>query len=152
MTPDTGFIAGSALVAAFINEHEDAILRGEYLVPLRFEGQPFLGGSSFNELEVWNAPGIQNPEARHAFALNACNGCHSAETLTGFLHIGPRDVGASAPLSRFLLGMAIPDPVTGEVRVLNDLQRRKEDLEHLACDCDGDSECTFVRRAYSRAH
>jgi hypothetical protein len=103
-----------------------------------FEGFPFQAGSSFNVLEAWRAPGIANPEARHLFSLGTCNGCHGfGETGTEFLHVSPRAPGAPSGLSGFLRGLALADPVTGEIRTFNDLQRRKLDLERLVCACAG---------------
>src|SRR4029078_3313799 len=52
-------------------------------------------------------------EARHLFSLNTCNACHAAETATDFFHVGPRDVGQPAPLSRLLTregGFEVEDP------------------------------------------
>ena len=87
----------------------------------------------FNDLTSWCAPGITNPEARHKFALNTCNGCHSSqETNTAFLMVFPRAPGQEARLSPFLTGTTTFDPVTGP-RVLNDLRRRNLDMRQFAC-------------------
>jgi hypothetical protein len=138
LTPDIGFQVGSPLFADFVNENEQAILADRYVVPPAFEGMPFQAGSSFNVLEAWRAPGIANPEARHLFSLGTCNGCHGmGETGTEFLHVSPRAPGAPSGLSGFLKGLAVADPVTGEIRTFNDLQRRKADLEQLVCACTG---------------
>jgi hypothetical protein len=133
-TPDTGFlVAGSPVVADFVNQADEAILAGTFTVPPSFEGAPFLGGSSFNLLEAWNAPGIVDPEARHLFSLATCNGCHGDETGSEFLQIFPRPAGAAARISGFLRGIAVSDPFTGAFRTFADLQRRKADLEGLVC-------------------
>jgi hypothetical protein len=42
------------------------------------------------------------PIERHHFGFNTCNGCHSLEINTPFLHVGVRPVGSPAPLSPFL--------------------------------------------------
>lgn len=135
LTPDNGFISGSALVADYVNQNESAVLSEKHDVPPLFEGQPFLGGSSFNDLNSpWTAPGIRDNEARHKFGLNTCNGCHSlVEANTGFLHVSPRDLGQVAALSPFMQGTILADPVTGASRALNDLQRRNDDLHALVC-------------------
>ncbi|WP_437964384.1 LamG domain-containing protein [Sorangium sp. So ce260] len=134
LTPDISF-DGSATLADFVNQNEAAIVAEQHTVPDTFQGSPFLGGSSFNNLTAWTAPGILNNEARHKFSLNTCNGCHgSAETGTGFLHVNPRTLGGEASLSGFMTGINIPDPVTGEPRTLNDLGRRNADLRALVCE------------------
>jgi hypothetical protein len=151
VTPDIGYL-GSPILADFVSRNERAILAGTFVVPLRFEGQPFRGGSAPNLLEPWTAPGIQSPEARRAFSLGTCSGCHSIpETGTEFVHVRPRDVGNTAVLSAFLSGAAVSDPVDGEFRTFNDLQRRKADLERLACRCSREP-CSDAWEGSHRAH
>jgi hypothetical protein len=134
LTPDIT-LDGSAALADFVNQNEAAIVAEQHTVPETFQGSPFLGGSSFNNLTAWTAPGILNNEARHKFSLNTCNGCHGAqETGTGFLHVNPRFPGNETSLSGFMTGVNIPDPVTGEPRNLNDLGRRNADLKALVCE------------------
>lgn len=106
-------------IADFINVKEADILAGRHIVP-----EKLLGGSSFAP-QLWNAPNIRNPEARHLFALQTCNGCHTDETGTVFLHVAPRAQGEAAFLSGFLTGTSVPDPITGTPRTFNDLERRK---------------------------
>jgi hypothetical protein len=138
LTPDTATIDGTQALADLVNQRAAAILRGTFQVPLRFEGAPFRGSSSINLLESWSSPGIRDPEARHAFAIATCNGCHSTpETGTNFLQVEPRAAGTASVISGFLQGMAVIDPFSGEARTFNDLGRRKTDLEHLVCGpCD----------------
>ena len=77
LTPDLGF-NNSATLASFINANEAAIIAETHTVPEQFQGAPFLGGAVFNDFGTPGArPGINNNEARHHFALNTCNGCHS---------------------------------------------------------------------------
>jgi hypothetical protein len=132
LSPDNSFDQTSTL-ADYVNANEAALLIERHDVPLQFAGAPFLGGSSFNDLSPWTAPGIVNNEARHKFSLNTCNGCHNQETGTGFLHIDPRFPGEEARLSGFMTGITVADPVSGEPRTLNDLRRRRLDLEFLVC-------------------
>jgi hypothetical protein len=94
---------------------------------------PFLAGAIFNDIDFWFAPNVANNEARHKLSLNTCNGCHGAETNTGFLHVFPRFPGEESFLSGFMTGTLVFDPVTSEPRQLDDLQRRKDDLEQLVC-------------------
>lgn len=123
------------LVADFINQNTDAILAGTHTVPQLFGGTRFRGGRVTNNIDFWNAPGIDNPEARHLFSLNTCNGCHGAETGTGFLHVNPRSQGQVASLSGFMTGIDITDPVDGTtVRHFDDLGRRAGDFETLLCE------------------
>jgi hypothetical protein len=138
LTPDLPF-NGTSTLADFINQNESVILQDRHTVPEVFQGAPFLAGSALNprdelrRLVRWEAAGIHNNEARHHFSLNTCNGCHGDETKTFFLHISPRDAGEPSGLSLFLTGTTVQDPVTGADRVLNDLQRRADDLSALVC-------------------
>lgn len=133
LTPDASFNFESEVLARFINANEATILTETHEVPARFEDMPFLGGAVFNNIDFWTAPGITNPEARHKFSLNTCNGCHGAETQTGFLHISPREAGRPSVLSGFLTGTTVFDPMTGEERPLNELARRRGLLEQVVC-------------------
>ncbi|WP_438022820.1 LamG domain-containing protein [Sorangium sp. So ce233] len=134
LTPDQSF-DGTPTLADFVNQNEADIIAERHTVPDMFQGAPFLGGSSFNNLTAWTAPGILNNEARHKFSLNTCNGCHgAAETGTPFLHVNPRFPGGETSLSGFMTGITISDPVTGELRTLNDLGRRNQDMVALVCE------------------
>jgi hypothetical protein len=104
-----------------------------HTIPETLNGAPFLGGSVFNDLIFWNAPGIIDPDARFHMSLNTCNGCHGPETNTGFLMISPRFPGSEAFLSGFITGTTVFDPFSGQVRTLNDLGRRRLDLTSLVC-------------------
>jgi Concanavalin A-like lectin/glucanases superfamily len=153
LTPDRGFDNGSTL-AAYITANEAAILAETHTVPAVFNGQPFQGGAVFNDLSTWFAPGVQ-PDTRHHFALNTCNGCHSSqETGTPFLQISPRFPGSEASLSGFLTGITIGDPVTGAPRTFNDLRRRNLDLKAIVC-ADPAARAivkTTLRKGISRVH
>jgi hypothetical protein len=131
-TPDASFNFGSAL-GRFINTNETSILAETHDVPLQFEGAAFQTGAVFNNIDFWSAPGIVNPEARHKFSLNTCNGCHGAETGTLFLHVNPRDPGQASMLSGFLTGISVFDPETRQERRLNELGRRRQLLERVVC-------------------
>ncbi len=132
LTPDIGFNFGTVL-GSFINANQTSIFAETHSVPLSFNGAPFSGGAVVNDLGTWFAPDV-DPQARHKFALNTCNGCHSStETNTGFLHIAPRFPGSEAGLSGFLTGTTVFDPVDGTPRTFNDLARRKADLTNIVC-------------------
>src|SRR5262249_14245687 len=132
-TPDFSFNNSEAL-GRFINQNEAAILSETHEAPMSFEDKPFQAASVFNNIDFWNAPGITNPEARHKFSLNTCNGCHGAETQTFFLHINPRAAGEASQLSGFLTGIDVSDPVTGAPRRLSELARRRGLIEALICN------------------
>jgi hypothetical protein len=132
LTPDGSFNFNPTL-ADFINANEAAIVAEEHVVPDSFQGVPFLGGSIFNNIDIWFAEGVFNNEARHKFSLNTCNGCHGGETQTSFLHVFPRFPGEESQLSGFMTGVDVFDPVTGEQRRLNDLGRRNADLKDIVC-------------------
>ncbi len=135
-TPDLGF-NGSQKFADFVNQNAAAILSeipgaNDGTVLSQFEGGPFLGGSVFNDLVEWSAPGIANDDARFHASLNTCNGCHGPESNTQFLQITPRFPGGEATLSPFLTGTTVTDPV-GQTRTLNDLGRRRTDFTAIVC-------------------
>jgi hypothetical protein len=134
LTPDNSLM-GSATLASFINQNEAAILTQTHDVPATFGGAPFLGAAVRNNIDFWDAPGINNAEARHLFSLNTCNGCHGREAGIGdFLQIHPRSAGSPATLSGFLTGTVVSDPVDpNQQRSFNDLGRRASDLTALVC-------------------
>lgn len=142
-TPDLSF-NNTQTLADLVNQNAaaiEAVVPGANgnTIPAQFEGQNFLGGSVFNDLIEWNAPGITDPNARFHQSLNTCNGCHGPETNTSFLMITPRFAGSQATLSPFLTGTTVFDQFSGQVRTLNDLQRRNADLTSLVCTGDGGS-------------
>ena len=88
-------------LASFVNANEAAIIAETHDVPEQFEGAPFLGGAVFNDrFTLWNAPGINNNEARHHFSLNTCNGCHSARDRASPSCRSPRASRAARPACR----------------------------------------------------
>ncbi len=116
----------------YVNANEDAILADDYLVPLAYPaGMKFrAGGLVYDSIGFWSAPAIATPEARHRFALNTCNGCHTKETDTEFSHVGRAGFGTTAPLSGFLTGVWAPDPDNATPdHHFDDLERRALDLE-----------------------
>jgi hypothetical protein len=148
LTPDRAFNNTDTL-ASFINANEAAIIADAHVVPDQFLGQAFRAGAIFNDLGSWLAPGIADNEARHHFALNTCNGCHSAqETGTFFLQIAGRFPGQESQLSGFLSGTSVFDPVTGQQRTFNDLGRRKADFDAIVCATGGAS----LRKGVDRMH
>lgn len=124
---------GSTALRDFINQNATAIVNNRHVVPLSFAGAPFRAAASQNNIDFWTAPGITNANARHVFSLNTCDGCHGAETATGFLQINPRVANQVSTLAGFLTGITVPDPVTGTNRTFNDLARRAADLRSLVC-------------------
>lgn len=132
-TPDIS-LQDSQAVADFVNQNESAVLAERHTVPDTFEGLSFLGGSAITPFGTfWPGTGISNNEARHKFSLNTCNGCHAGETNTVFLHVSPRAPGEQAPLSGFLTGEDVTDPVDGSSRTFSDLARRKADMAVVLC-------------------
>jgi hypothetical protein len=137
-TPDLQF-NGTQTFASFVNQNAtaiEAVVPGapSSTVPAQFAGASFLAGSIFNDGNLgWSAPGIADPEARFHASLNTCNGCHGAETNTGFLMVNPRFPGQEASLSGFLTGTTVFDRFSSQIRTLNDLSRRRVDLTGLVC-------------------
>lgn len=90
----------------WVLENQDAILAGTHVVPDLFPGTstPFLGGtapmpSGFSWLT--NSPSVP-PDVRAQFSLNTCNGCHSGDTRTNFLHVNPRKSESETEFSEFM--------------------------------------------------
>jgi hypothetical protein len=63
--------------------------------------------------------------------------------------VGPRSPNGLAPLSGFLTGATVVDPVTGVSRTFNDLERRSTDLKNLLCPV---SATQAVQQTISRVH
>jgi hypothetical protein len=112
-------------LADWVNDNADEVLNSTHTVP-----SDMLGPAAPVE-GLWLQDMDVDPQVRHTFALNTCSGCHQAETGTPFLHVGTRSAGLATPLSGFLVGTEISDPVSGEPRVFNDLERRMLDLCNL---------------------
>ena len=134
-TPDVSFNNSQAF-ADFVNQNAAALKAvvpgaGSNLVPAQFQEAPFLAGSAFNDFFRWSAPGILDLEARFHASINTCNGCHGPETNTNFQMIFPRFPGNG--VSQFLTGTNVFDPFTGQVRLLNDLARRRDDMTAVIC-------------------
>jgi hypothetical protein len=109
-------------MVTFINTNAAAIKKGSIVIPLTFQGAPFLGAKG----HVIGAPTGQPPnvfhwdgtdstspstfitdnDARFNFSLNTCSGCHSGEPQTGFTQVDPMFFGKEATLSGFLTGHA----------------------------------------------
>lgn len=67
-------------------------------IPVVFPG----GESTAPFLWDHSVAGTLLPIERHHFGFNTCNGCHTLETTTPFVHISPRPAGLPATLSPFL--------------------------------------------------
>lgn len=128
LTPDLSFNGGKQL-ASYLNEQGGRILTGKQQMPAAMlaPAAPVPNPQPV----VWNAPDLRLRQVRHSFALNTCNGCHLAETATPFVHVATRSVDEIAPLSAFMTGSTVRDPVTGEPHAFNDLDRRAKDLAKL---------------------
>ena len=138
-----GALNGSNDLALWMQRNTAAILAGTYVVPDLFPAGQGYGSTNFRGSHSLNAVSntfwkggtrfAVDPEARHQFSKNTCSGCHSRETGTGFFHVHGRDVGSESRLSPFLEGdgqggeFCTPDPVTGQSRCFNELQKRVSD-------------------------
>jgi hypothetical protein len=145
-TPDYSFNQAApnpgvdnSFLVSWINQNAVDIEDNVDTVPTNLSGWlshvPFLGGSAFNTGQTgfstgasqvfWNAivntPAINLEAARNQFSLNTCNGCHGAETQTGFLHVFDKLDGSEASLSEFLTGINVTNPfiVTVPLMVAN---------------------------------
>lgn len=90
---DAYLVANAPLLATFQqNPIPPALSGGESSAPL-IGPPPFWDHSPLSPLAAIE---------RHHFGFNTCNGCHTLETNTPFLHVGVRPAGVPAPLSPFL--------------------------------------------------
>ena len=163
--------------AQFVNDSTAKLIRQGYIdIPLSYKDTPFLGGKTriiggqpvgqpttpfhWDGSEPRKSGGyIKSAEARHLISLNACSGCHAAETQTFFWHVQPAFFGTQPTLSGFLSGtagfgdaidfdnnpandtMTVLDPELRPVNnpayyLYNDLLRRAIDLEnYVTTDC-----------------
>jgi len=89
---------GSELVE-WINANSSAITVGEVEMP-----REFLGGHALvpHDNFRWLVDAGVSEDARKAFSLATCSGCHSGETDTRFLHIEPRWSTQPPVISEFL--------------------------------------------------
>jgi len=147
-SPDVGILnigyPNPDALSDFVNENTTSILVDRHVVPLKYQGQRFRGGSWNAGIgpSGWNSTSIVNREARHKFALQTCNGCHSLETgtptgqaLREFFHIAPAISGSEALLSGFMTGIDVPDPFDDTpTRHFAELDRRAADLDSLVND------------------
>ncbi len=132
-TPDVS-LNGTDALARFINGNLDAVMSETFSVPETFDGQPFAAGSLITDFFVWQAPGV-DPEARHRFARNTCNGCHTSpqETNVNVFQLTPRFRGQESQLSPFLTGTQVFDPFANVQRNFNELGRRARKLHAVIC-------------------
>ena len=132
-TPDRSFNFSDRL-GRFVLANEPAIFTEKHAVPLTFEGAPFQGGNvDASDFFTWQVPGV-SPEARHRFARNTCNGCHTqSETGGAEFQVRPRFPFQESQLSGFLLGADVTDFQAGVIRHFNELGRRGRILHDLVC-------------------
>jgi hypothetical protein len=125
-------VADKLLLRDYINNNEANFLLERQNIPLTYPApppdKPFRGAQALNFIFFfWDPTGVFNGEARHKFALNTCNGCHTkSETDADFVHMS-----AGGVLSGFMTGVTVADPVDGTLRDFNDLERRAADMEEL---------------------
>ncbi|UQA61197.1 hypothetical protein [Polyangium aurulentum] len=118
LTPDLSF-NGTQVLAKFIDRNRNKIDGETHAVRSRFQGDPYQAASALapNPSFQWDAPGVA-PELRLKFSRSTCNGCHTGDTGTTFLHIAPRQQGQPAQLSNFLANVDIPRRVTNMKKLL----------------------------------
>lgn len=99
--------------------------------PLVYKGVNFRGANPVDPTPFfhWHAGGLLSGfghnQERHEASLDTCNGCHGGETATPFVHVDPSTPLPPAGLSGFLTGIDVPDPVTGMLRPMDDLEDRE---------------------------
>lgn len=138
----------TTLLSKYFSTNATAILNHRHTVPFVFDNVAFRGSAIANEGgdDFWlMPPDNTDPNVRHAFSIDTCNGCHGGETKVAgdlqFLHVEPRAFGAESVLSKFLVGdtslgrpstYTVPDPFNGTRRQFGELVRRRADLAALA--------------------
>jgi hypothetical protein len=123
----------SKRIGTWINDHEDDILKGRHFFPrIDDDYEPLRGARALGDGMGVNPANVKNPEARHRFAVNTCDGCHGVETGTNALHISNRKNGEVAALSAFLTGTTATD-LSGQKRKFDDLERRRVDFRSFLC-------------------
>lgn len=147
-TPRTD-LNGSPDLARWIKNNTPAILDESHQIPdvahIGERNVVFRAGAiAYSDMDIWSAPGLSNPTARHKFSLNTCNGCHGGETNTSFVHIDNREEFQEARLSPFMTGSIVHDPVSGAQRSFNELQRREIDLKEILMHL-ASTECALER-------
>lgn len=115
---------GNPALVAWVNQNQASILADRHVVP-----DALLGGETTNT--DWAGTGFADPiEVRHHFALATCNGCHSGETGSSFVHTNLRRRGDPTTLSPYMTGETITDPM-GRTRIFSELARRADFLRTL---------------------
>ena len=130
-TPDVSFNLTETL-AGFINANQQAILDGSLVFPALLDGAPFQAGEVSTLVDMWEAPGI-DPEARFAFSLPTCNGCHRNETHTSYHHIAPRAAGTKSEVSHYVTGEIVGDFISETKRNFAELKRWQEASQARYC-------------------
>jgi hypothetical protein len=139
-TPDRVFNgatggARAADLAEWININLSAVMAGTYTVP---PADPFPPGGDFiaaaivNNIDFWNAPGIQNNTARFQLSLNTCNGCHGDETNTQLVMVADNGFGLPPSVTPFITGETVGDPVDSSQHTFNELLHRAGKLQAFA--------------------
>jgi hypothetical protein len=86
-----------------------------------------------NDQYHWDGWGLADPELRRAFSMQTCCGCHCGDTNTAFFHVGPRQAGEEAPLSKFLRTVGTrwraKDPDNGRHQPSSEMQFRAQLFE-----------------------
>jgi hypothetical protein len=97
------------------------------VVPSLWKGSAFLAGSSLAETPdfKWTVPDVDD-KARARLSRATCNGCHTGETETRFVHVDLRP--GAKPISKFLAGSV---PATGCSKA--ELDAEVGDLANRAC-------------------
>lgn len=120
----------------FLNTNSAGIIAGTVSASPAWQGGRSIANN--DPSGAWGktvASQINDLEARHVFALNTCNGCHTTESGTCFTHVMPRKATAEAAISPFLRGSDInvfdfhnpADPVTTDALQFNELDCRALD-------------------------
>ncbi len=131
----------------WVRDNADSLREGSTLFPVSLKGEnradvKVTGGHAQvvgdDPQFHWDSRRLRDDEARYAFSVNTCTGCHAGDTATDFCHVKPRHAGQESELSLFLedrtegSGARIIDPATrGRRVVLSEMHERKAIFEAL---------------------
>lgn len=101
-TPDDSML-GTPALDSYLVAHEPDILTVDHVV------DPGLLGGATTAPFLWqHSTNAISPTARHLFGFSTCNGCHTVETATNFVHVTPRNAGVPSALSPFMAAPTAP--------------------------------------------
>lgn len=103
-TPDQSLMFSPGLDTYLFDNSLAHVPPSTALLDFTFVVPPVMLGGESPAPRLWNhsVPATLTPFERHHFGFATCNGCHTGETSTAFVHLAPRNFGSPTVLSPFL--------------------------------------------------